>query len=1108
MAMHDNYQLLIDKLDGFIRKFYVNKLIRGALYSTGLILGLFLAFALLENEFYFDTTVRKVLFYSLVGTMVAALGYWVIDPALRYFRLGKQISHERAAQIIGDHFTGVKDKLLNILQLRQQAAGQANTDLILASINQKSEEIKPVPFQAAINLAQNRKYLRYALPPLLVLLVLLFAAPSIIRDSTRRLIQNGKEFLKPAPFSYALDEKELKVIQFQDYELKVSIEGSQLPNEVFIEVDDYAYRMTKNSPSEFSYTFNKVQKDLRFSLTGGGVESQNYLLEVIKKPNIRDFEVRLNYPDYVGREDELLQSVGDLVLPVGTQIQWLFNTESTDEVKLRFMRESKAQAAKRQGNDFFVFGKKAMLDDTYKLIVANAALPKGDSVTYSMTIIPDQYPEISVKPFEDSTNTRQRYFAGEASDDYGLRSVTFNYRIRKPKGDPGQLQTTFIQKPEGKSTTFDYAFDVNKLGLEPGDELSYYFEVKDNDAVNGSKSARSGMMVFAMPTIAEMEQQAEANDDKVKDALKDALAESKKLEAEIRKLQEKMLQEKDISWQDRKQMEKLMERQKELEKQIEEAKEAFEENLKNQEQLGETPEELKEKQEKMQELFESLEDKEMKELMEQIEKLMQQMEKDQAMDMMKQMQQKDQQRQKELSRMKELFKQLELEQEQRKAIEKLEELAKEQENLAQKTEDKKESSEELQKKQEELNKDFKELEKKAEDIQKKNEELEKPQKLDDPKQDMKDIEKDMKDSKEDLEKQENQKAAKKQKSAAKKMKQMASKMKQQMQQNEMESLEEDIATLRQLLENLVGLSFDQEDLMKALNKTEINTPRYVQHVQRQFKVKDDFRMVEDSLQALAKRSFQIEGYVVEKVEEINSNMGQSIVDLEEREKSSAADHQQRTMKNLNDLALMFSEIMNNAQQKMGGMMSGNQNCDNPNGSGKGNTPSDQISKGQGGLNGEMQNAKDKLGNKEDGAPSSKDFAQMAAKQAALRKALEEQQKKLKQQGKGSKELQDIIDQMERSETELVNKRLSNETMRRQQDILTRLLEHEKAERERDQDEKRKSTAAQQYERKMPPALEEYLKKRKAEVDAYKTVSPALKPYYKSLVEEYFKSLKK
>ena len=48
MATNDNYQALIQKLDQFIRKYYINKLIRGLLYSTGLVLLLFLGMSMLE----------------------------------------------------------------------------------------------------------------------------------------------------------------------------------------------------------------------------------------------------------------------------------------------------------------------------------------------------------------------------------------------------------------------------------------------------------------------------------------------------------------------------------------------------------------------------------------------------------------------------------------------------------------------------------------------------------------------------------------------------------------------------------------------------------------------------------------------------------------------------------------------------------------------------------------------------------------------------------------------------------------------------------------------------------------------------------------------------
>lgn len=144
MAVKDNYQLLIEKLDEFTRKYYINQLIRGSLYSIALILVLFIAMSVLEHYFYFDTGGRKILFYSFIGMSIAALGFWVFSPLLHYFRLGKVISHEQAAQIIGEHFPNVKDKLLNILQLKRQADHSSQTGLLLASINQKTEEIKPV----------------------------------------------------------------------------------------------------------------------------------------------------------------------------------------------------------------------------------------------------------------------------------------------------------------------------------------------------------------------------------------------------------------------------------------------------------------------------------------------------------------------------------------------------------------------------------------------------------------------------------------------------------------------------------------------------------------------------------------------------------------------------------------------------------------------------------------------------------------------------------------------------------------------------------------------------------------------------------------------------
>jgi len=1106
MAMHDNYRLLIEKLDQFIRKYYINQLIRGSLYSVALILVLFLGLNFLEHYFYFHAGTRKVLFYSFIGVSTLSLGYLVVLPLLHYFRLGSVISHERAAAIVGDHFSGVKDKLLNVLQLHQQADQVDQKDLILASIDQKSEEIKPVPFKAAINLAQNKKYLRYALPPLMLLIVLLFAAPSLIKDSTARLI-SGKEFERPAPFRFKIDKDALSVMQFGDYQLEVTIEGEQLPNEVFIDVDNYTYRLTKEAPDRFAYRFSNVQKDLEFELSAASVRSAAYTLDVLEKPNILGFEVKLDYPGYTGRKDESLNSVGDFVIPEGTNIDWIFNALHTDDIQIAFSGDQqRKQQVKRFSDDLFTFKKRAAKDEAYKVYISNARLPNADSVSYTITVIPDLYPNISVEKFQDSTDRKLLFFAGEASDDYGLTALTFNYSVKRSGGQPGNLNTVVVKKPDTKDIRYDYSFDATNLDLKPGDEVTYYFETFDNDGVNGRKSARTSLMILSIPTVEEFKQMAEQNDQQIKDNLKKALEESRKIQEDMKKMREKLLQEKDLDWKSRKELEKLLDRQKELEKQIDQAKQSFEENKKNQEEFSETDQKLAEKQEKLQELFEQVMSEEMKELMEQIEELLQELEKEGALEMMEDFQFEDEDMEKELDRMLEMFKQLELEQELNEAIDELNKLAEEQKELSEKTEQDKESQEELKKEQEEINEKFDKLEEKMEEIEKKNEEMESPKEMEDKKEEMEDIQKDLNNSKEQLQQQQNKKASKAQKSASDKMKEMANQMAMEMQSGEMEQMEEDMKALRQLLENLVGLSFDQEDLIKNFSAVEINTPKYVALVQEQFKLQDDFRLVEDSLQALSKRVFQIESFVTEKVSDIKANMRESLKELEERQKLQAGEHQQRGMKNINDLALMLSEVMNQMQQQMSGMMSGDQMCTNPNPNGKGGKkPSDKMSQGQQELNEQMKKMKDGLQKGKGG--SSKEFAQMAAKQAAMRKALREKQQELQKKGQGSKELQDIMDQMDKVEIDLVNKRLNNETLKRQEEIMTRLLEHEKAERERGLDEQRKAETATQKERKMPPSLEEYIKKREAEIEQYKTVSPALKPYYKQLVEDYFKTLK-
>jgi hypothetical protein len=98
--------------------------------------------------------------------------------------------------------------------------------------------------------------------------------------------------------------------------------------------------------------------------------------------------------------------------------------------------------------------------------------------------------------------------------------------------------------------------------------------------------------------------------------------------------------------------------------------------------------------------------------------------------------------------------------------------------------------------------------------------------------------------------------------------------------------------------------------------------------------------------------------------------------------------------------------------------------------------------------------------------------------------------------------------MEQTEKDIVNRMISEQTLKRQQEITTRLLESEKAEREREQDEQRKSEEAKNAFHRNPSEFEEYKRMKLKEMELLKTVPPSLNSYYKQKVNDYFQSIDK
>jgi hypothetical protein len=312
-----------------------------------------------------------------------------------------------------------------------------------------------------------------------------------------------------------------------------------------------------------------------------------------------------------------------------------------------------------------------------------------------------------------------------------------------------------------------------------------------------------------------------------------------------------------------------------------------------------------------------------------------------------------------------------------------------------------------------------------------------------------------------------------------------------------------------LIKSLVNSSFEQEKTMQTLRAISPNDPSYIGLAEKQKDIKDNMKNVEDSLYSLSKRVPQIQSTVNKEVAAINTNIDAAITSLGDRRTGEANRSQQYAMTSMNNLALMLAEALDNVQNQMKNAKSGK-------GKGKKKSQSmSQLSKMQQQLNQNMQKMRDQMqqqgqkgnqgkqGQGQDGNMSEQ-LAKMAREQQQIRQALQEfNNQHLKIGSKSGTDLQDISKEMEQTERDLVNRRVLDETLKRQQQIQTRLLEAENAEREQEQDKQRESNAGKDIPPGYVKALQNYQLMKNKQTEQIQTVPPALNYYYKTKVKVYF-----
>lgn len=1131
---------ILDSLDIFIRKYYENRMIKGIMYALTLLLSLFLIMVLLEHFGYFSTVVRAILFWFYLIVGLSVLGYFVLLPLAKMFRLGKVISYDEAARIVGQHFPDVQDKLLNLLQL-QKCGQTSDDDLLRAAIAQKTAQLKPVPFHQAVNLKANKKYLKYLAIPVVVTLLLLILSPTLLTEPSHRIAHYNTYFERPAPFSFVIENSVLEVAQQEDFELRVAVEGDEIPEEAYVNIDGNIYKMLQVDKTHYSYTFKNVQHSFEFVLQAVDVQSAPFTLKVFPKPAVVDFQTVLSYPAYTAKLSETLSDEGDVVVPQGTSVKWLFHTQDVDT--LYFIIDEQTKVLIPDANGRVSLSLRAMQSFNYGFFAANRYAPHSDTLTYSVSCVPDVVPMIGVVEMHDSVYPDRLFFRGRIKDDYGFTKLEFKLVKTNAKDTSHKEVTTLgIGITRDLVQEFDYTYNMAEIQLNPGDKLVYYFEVWDNDGIHGPKSSTSQQFEVQIPTEQELDQILDRNSNEAQEHASKSVSELKKLQDDINELMRKLVDKKELNWQDKKDLQELAKKQQEVKEMLQKMQQQLQENKLLEQKYKDQSEKLMQKQQELDRLMNEVLNEEMKEMMKEIDKMMQEMDKKKVQEQLENLKMDNEELEKQLDQNIDLMKRLEMEKKVEDAIQKTEQLAEKQMELSKKSNEAKsrEEKNELMKQQQELSNQFDQLQQELKQIQQDYKQIDKDIDFKLNQELINKIENNQKQAKDNLGKGKNKDASQQQKDASEQLDQLSEELAEMEQDIEQQDLAEDSEMIRRLLKNLVHLSFDQESLIGKVNSIFIQDPQYQKVIAGQNKIKDDFRNVEDSLRAIAKRQLQVAVVVNKNLADANNGVERSLSGLLNMNQSfygtykntQASSSMQYTMTAFNNLSLVLAESLDkmqnqmrqNQQKKNNGScknmgMKKQGNCSNP---GKGKPSAKSLKEMQQELNKQMEALKKQLGKQgkpdqngqrkkigdKGSAQMSEEFARMAAQQEMIRRMMQEYGQEMKQGNAGNtklaKEIDQMMKQMEQTETDLVNKVITQQTINRQKQIMSRMLEHEKAEMQREKEERRESREGKDLMHQPSQSdLEQFKQLQDKNVELFRSVPPTLTPFYKSKVNDYF-----
>ncbi|MFH2049963.1 MAG: DUF4175 family protein [bacterium] len=1122
MATINSTQALLQRLKSVLFKQRLVVFTAGLLLTIAVFLLVGIGLSLLANIMILPVWL-KVALLLLFGTVTVVI---FIKYAIAHLFKG---SVDKVAVQLEEKNPELKGRLVAAVQFaRQKSYKGFSGELIEATFKQALERAEKINLNQAVSFFPLFKQGRLFAISAVLAIVMLATLPGLFSYSYEVFSNPTTEIAPPLGYVVIPFPGDTEWVKYKDIEIGAAIFGDELPSKVTIhhrlvggnwqqsEIDLKKARIISSENGDSvtcTIKLRQVNRSFDYYVEAGRVTTEIQKIDVVDRPRVNGIKLSLFYPKYTELPPTVIdENNGSFSAIFGTRVNMSIETNLPVEQALIVYNDSSTVPFKIEGNNIEASLLVEKSQSYYIRLLDHLGEQNPDPIEYYITSIPDEYPSVEViRPGFDVNLSDEMVLPLliRIFDDYGFSSLIMKYNVMS-QGTPSEENVAVLHFPDRMKTEGDIElnWDMDKLNLFPGDYVIYYFEVADNDVISGPKITKSRQYIARVPSleeiIAETEGQSAQRITQTAKLLQQGKDISERFKDMARKIQAQNKSFPKTDWQHQKELENLAQQNEELVKNVEKLAEEMDKSV---EKLGENAmmsRKIMEKMQQIQKLFEDVATPEMKEAQRKLMEALKEMDQKKIQEAMKDLQMSQEELLKRLERTLALLKKMQLEQKMESMVRKAEQLLKQQQDMNQKTDSSSQAElPTLSPKEDEIKKGLEALKKEVDDLEKLMSEAE----MQDSKEAQKfsealkqtDADKDMQQMAQKLNEKEQKEASDEGKKAASKLSSMLDEMQQQMLALTKGNEEDIKKAMRMAMDDANYLSKSQEELLMAASQMDPQSVQQRELATIQKDLETACSGLKNRISELSKESPFIASELDKLIRDATQQMNLATQCLSEKQTANACRSQREAMSTLNKASVRLMESLNNQKQ-----------CDKGGNCNKNISKMESMCNKQNQLNQKTKQQCNNPSNNPSAQPKeSRDGLQrLAAEQESIRKSVQE----LADEFSGSRQilgrLDDIADEMKKIEEDLADGEVGPETMERQLQIYSRMLQASRSLQRKDFTEQRKANTADDQLFTVPPDLPQELLNDhvKLEDRLQKYLGGKYPPQYEEQIKAYFKAL--